>query len=101
MFNLLIIFRQQFPVLSQVRVMTGKALTRFFVGLFIFDFRHHFSLFMARVANLPGCFKQHIRDLTLVRVVARHAISLCRNGMQPQPFGKDLGRRLIDMALYA
>ena len=81
MFNFLIIFFQHFFVLAEVGVVAGKTLARFFVGRQFHDFR----IFMARDAYLLGCFKQQIPVVTLVRIVAFVALSLCRRIMQPKP----------------
>ncbi len=82
MFNFLIIFLQHFFVLAKVRVVTAKTLARFFVGRQL----HNFWIFMARDTYLLGCFKQQVPTLTLVRIVAFMALSLCRRIMQPKPF---------------
>ena len=82
MFNFLIIFLQHFFVLAEMRVVTGKTLAWFFVGRQFYDFR----IFVARDAYLPGCFKQQILVVTLVRIVAFMTFSLCRGIMQPKSF---------------
>ena len=77
MFNFLIIFLQHFFVLAQVRVVTGKTLARLFVGCQL----HNFWIFMAWDTNQPRYVKQLIPVVTLVRVVAFMALSLCRRIM--------------------